>query len=175
LIAPPLAIFLLGCLHEDVAILAAGYFVVERGLSPWLAGGFAFGGLLVNNLLLYYLGMLLRDHPWMRRWLLHKHAPIIRRRLEQHLATTLTLARFGHSMLMPALIGCGSLRIPIRRTLPVIALTGAVYLSVMLTFVIVLGATVMRDLGNWMWIVPAALALGIAVWIIRRRFARRGA
>ena len=60
MIAAPLAIFLLGCLHEDVAILAAGYFVVERGLSPWLAGGLACGGLLVNNLLLYYLGM----HRW---------------------------------------------------------------------------------------------------------------
>ena len=173
--AAPLAIFLLGCLHEDVAILAAGYFVVERGLSPWLAGGFAFGGLLLNNLLLYCLGMLLRDHPWMRRWLLNKHVPIIRRRLEQHLVTTLTLARFGHSMLMPALVGCGSLRIPIQRVLPVLALTGAVYVAVLLTIVIVLGAAVMRDLGNWAWLVPVTLALGMAVWIIRRRFTRRGA
>jgi hypothetical protein len=48
LFATALAIFLLGCLHEDVAILAAGYLVVERGLSPWLAA-VAFGGLLVNN------------------------------------------------------------------------------------------------------------------------------
>jgi len=175
LIAAPLAIFLLGCLHEDVAILAAGYFVVERGLSPWLAGGFAFGGLLLNNLLLYYLGMLLRDHPWMRRWLLNKHAPIIRRRLERHLVTTLTLARFGHSMLMPALVGCGSLRIPIQRVLPVLALTGAAYVTLLLTIVIVLGAAVMRDLGNWAWLVPVALALGIAVYILRRRFARQRA
>ena len=175
MIAAPLAIFLLGCLHEDMAILAAGYFVVERGLSPWLAGGLAFGGLLFNNLLLYYLGMLLRDHPWMRRWLLNKHAPIIRRRLERHLVTTLTLARFGHSMLMPALVGCGSLRIPIQRVLPVIALTGAVYVAVLLTIVIVLGAAVMRNLGNWAWIVPVTLALGTAVWIIRRRFTRHGA
>lgn len=170
-----LAILLLGCLHEDVAILAAGYFVVERGLSPWLAGGFAFGGLLVNNLLLYYLGMRLRDHPWMRRWLLNKHAPIIRRRLERHLVTTLTLARFGHSMLMPALLGCGSLRIPIQRVLPIIALTGVVYVTVLLTTVVVLGAAVMRDLGNWAWLVPLALALGIAVYILRRRFTRQRA
>lgn len=170
-----LAIFLLGCLHEDVAILAAGYFVVERGLSPWLAGGFAFGGLLVNNLLLYYLGMRLRDHPWMQRWLLNKHAPIIRRRLERHLVTTLTLARFGHSMLMPALVGCGSLRIPIQRVLPIIAVTGAVYVAMLLTIVIILGAAVMRDLGNWTWLVPVALALGIAVYILRRRFARQRA
>ena len=100
-------------MHEDVAIIAAGYFVVERGLSPWVAGGCALGGVLVNNMLLYYLGMLLRDHPWMQPWLLHRHAPIIRRRLERHLVTTLTLARFGHSILMPALVSCGSLGIPI--------------------------------------------------------------
>jgi membrane protein DedA with SNARE-associated domain len=173
--AAPLAIFLLGCLHEDVAILAAAYFVVEHGLSPWLAGGFAIGGLLVNNALLYFLGRLLRDHPWMRRWLLNKHAPIIRQRLERHLVTTLTLARFGHSLLMPALVGCGSLCIPIQRVLPVIALTWAAYVAVLLTIVIFLGAAVMRDLGNWAWLVPVTLALGLAVWIIRRRFARRGA
>jgi membrane protein DedA with SNARE-associated domain len=175
LIAAPLAILLLGCLHEDMAILAAGYFVVERGLSPWLAGGYAFGGLLVNNLLLYYLGMRLRDHTWMRRWLLNKHAPIIRRRLERHLVTTLTLARFGHSMLMPALVGCGSLRIPIQRVLPIIALTGVVYVAVLLTTVIILGAAVMRDLGNLAWLVPVALALGLAAYILRRRFARQRA
>lgn len=175
MIAAPLAILLLGCLHEDMAILAAGYFVVERGLSPWLAGGLACGGLLVNNLLLYYLGMRLRDHTWMRRWMLNKHAPIIRRRLERHLATTLTLARFGHSMLMPALIGCGSLRIPIQRVLPIIALTGVVYVALMLTTVIVLGAAVMRDLGNLAWLVPVALVLGLAVYILRRRFARQRA
>jgi membrane protein DedA with SNARE-associated domain len=162
-------------MHEDVAIIAAGYFVVERGLSPWVAGGCALGGVLVNNMLLYYLGALLRDHPWMRRWLLHRHAPLIRRRLEQRLVATLTLARFGHSMLMPALVGCGSLRIPVQHVLPVIALTAAAYVALLLTVLIVLGAAVMRDLGNWSWMVPVTLALGITVWIIRRRLARRRA
>jgi len=171
----PLALFLLGCLHEDVAIVTAGYFVVERGLSPLVAGGCALGGVLVNNLLLYYLGRLLRDHPWMQRWLLHRHAPIIRRHLERRLLTTLTLARFGHSILMPALVSCGSLRIPIQRVLPVIALTAAAYVALLLTLVIVVGAAVMSDLGNWSWLVPVALALGIAVWVIRRRLARRRA
>lgn len=169
----PLAIFLLGCLHEDAAVLAAGYFVVEHGLSPWLAGGLAYGGMVVNNLLLYGLGALLRNHPWMRRWLSNKHVPAIRHRLERHLATTLTIARFGHSMLMPALVGSGSLRIPIQRVFPVIALTAAIYTAVVLPIVILLGAAVMRDLGKWAWVVLVALALGITLWGIRRRFARR--
>jgi membrane protein DedA with SNARE-associated domain len=168
----PLAIFLLGCLHEDLAIVAAAYFVVEHGLSPWLAGGIAFGGMLINNLLLYCLGALLRGHPWMRRWLSHKHAPTIRQRLERNLTTTLSIARFGHSMLMPALVGCGSFRIPIQRVFLAVALTAAIYTAVMLPIVIVLGATVMRDLGNWAWMVLVALALGIVLWSVRRRFGR---
>lgn len=171
----PLALFLLGCLHEDVAIITAGYFVVERGVSPWVAGGCALGGVLVNNLMLYYMGRLLRDHPWMRRWLLHRHAPIIRRHLEKRLLATFTLARLGHSILMPALVSCGSLRIPIQRVLPVIALTATAYVALLLTVVVVLGAAVMRDLGTWSWVVPVALALGIAIWVIRRRLARRRA
>jgi membrane protein DedA with SNARE-associated domain len=175
LISAPLAIFLLGCLHEDVAILAAGYFVVERGMSPWIAGALAFGGQLVNNVLLYCVGMLLRDHPWMRRWLSNRQASIIRQRLERHLVKTLAIARFGHSMLMPALVGCGSLRIPIQRVLPLIAVTGAVYVGVLLTIVVVLGEAVMRQLGNWAWAVPVLLFVGAVVWIVRLRFARRGA
>jgi membrane protein DedA with SNARE-associated domain len=174
LISGPLAIFLLGCLHEDVAILAAGFFVMERGMSPWIAGLLAFGGQLVNNVLLYCVGMLLREHPWMRRWLSNKYAVVIRQRLERHLVKTLTIARFGHSMLMPALVGCGSLRIPIQRVLPLIAVTGAVYVGVLLTIVVVLGEAVMRQLGNWAWAVPVLLFVGALAWIVRLRFVRRG-
>jgi hypothetical protein len=111
----------------------------------------------------------------MRRWLLHRHAPVIRRNLEQRLLTTLMLARFGHSMLMPALVGCGSLRIPIQRVLPLITLTAAVHVALLLTVVIVLGAAVMRDIAVWSWLLPVALVLGIAIWILRRHMARRRA
>jgi hypothetical protein len=76
-------------------------------------------------------------------------------------------------MLMPALVGSGSLRIPIQRVFPVIALTAAIYTAVVLPIVILLGAAVMRDLGKWAWVVLVALALGITLWGIRRRFARR--
>lgn len=175
MISAPLAIFLLGCLHEDVAILAAGYFVVERGMSPWIAGVLAIGGQLVNNVLLYCVGMLLRDHAWMRRWLSNRHAMVIRQRLERHLVKTLTIARFGHSMLMPALIGCGSLRIPIQRVLPLIAVTGAIYVATLLTIVIALGEAVMRQLGNWAWLVPVLLFLAAGVWVVRLRIGRRDA
>lgn len=175
MIAAPLSIFLLGCLHEDIAIVTAGYFVVERGLSPWLAGLLSFGGLLVNNVFLYYLGMLLRDNPWMQRWLLHKHGIVIRRHLERHMVKTLSLARLGHGMLTPALIGCGSLGIPMRRIFPALALTGAAYVAVMLTIVIVVGATMLRTLGYWAWLVPGILAVAVTVWIIRSRLERRGA
>jgi uncharacterized BrkB/YihY/UPF0761 family membrane protein len=106
------------------------------------------------------------------RWLLNKHALSSRQCLDRHLVTTLTLARFGHSMLMPALDSCGSLRFPIQRVLPIIVVTGAVCGAIMLTILIVLGAAVMRDLVNWVWLVPAALAPGIAVYILRGRFAR---
>jgi membrane protein DedA with SNARE-associated domain len=167
-----LAIFLLGCLHEDLAILAAGYFAIEHGLSPWLVGGLAYGGMLVNNVLLYCLGVLLRKHSWMRRWMLNKHALTIRGRLEQHLAITLTVARFGHSILMPTLVACGSLRVPIQRVLPAIALSAALYLALLLTIVIMLGEAVMRDLGNWAWVVPMTLAVGVGLWIVRGFFAQ---
>lgn len=143
-------------------------------MSPWLAGMLAFSGQLVNNILLYGVGVLLRDHPWMRRWLENRRASVIRQRLERHLGKTLTVARFGHSMLMPTLIACGTLRIPIQRVLPLIAVSGAAYVAVLLAIVVVLGETVMREIGIWAWLVPVLLVLGALAWIIRVQFARRG-
>ncbi|MEZ5501209.1 MAG: hypothetical protein R3E50_00630 [Halioglobus sp.] len=169
----PLTIFLLGCLHEDVAIIAASYFVVEHGESPWLAGAVAFAGMLVNNLVLYGVGALLRNQPWMQRWTGNERASAIRRRLQRHLVATLTVARFGHSMLMPALVSCGSLRIPLQRVLPVVALSAAAYLSILLALVVVMGEAVMRDLVNWAWVVPVAVATGMALWYAHRRLVRR--
>jgi hypothetical protein len=83
-------------------------------------------------------------------------------------------ARCGHSTLMPALVGCGSLHIPIQRVLPIVALSAAVYVSALLALVIALGETVMRDVGNWTWVVPVALVTGITLWLTGRRLARRG-
>lgn len=158
-----------------MAILAAGYFVVERGMSPWFTGVLAFGGQLVNNVLLYCVGMLLRGLPWMQKWLSNRHAPFIRQRLERHIVKALTIARFGHSMLMPALVGCGSLRIPIQRVLPLVAVSGAVYVAVLLTIVVVLGQAMMRELGNWAWGIPVLLVIGAVAWIFRARYVQRDA
>jgi membrane protein DedA with SNARE-associated domain len=170
-----LVVFVSACLHEDVAILAAGFFVVEQGLSPWLAGVLAYAGMLTNNLTLYFLGAGMRTHPWVRRWLLNERAPAIRRRLERHLVATLTLSRLGQSMLTPALLGCGSLHIPLRRVLPIVALSAAVYLAVLLTLVIALGAAVLRTWHNWAWVAPLALLGAAVLWVVRRRLTRRRA
>jgi hypothetical protein len=66
-------------------------------------------------------------------------------------------------MLMPAIVGCGSFahsdtaRIADNRSD-----RGCVRGRVA-DYLIVLGAAVMRNLGNWAWIVPVTLALGITV------------
>jgi membrane protein DedA with SNARE-associated domain len=171
---PALAILFLACLHEDVAILAAGFFVVEHGVSPWLAGVCALAGMLINNLTLFLLGAQLRNRTWMQRWLLHQHAPTVRQRLERHLLATLALARLSQTMLAPTLVGCGSLHIPLQRVWPKLVLSAALHVSVLLTLVIALGATVMRDWSRWTWVIPAALIVVVAPWIVRRYFTLSG-
>jgi len=96
----------------------------------------------------------------------------IRRRLERHLAVTLALSRLGQSMLTPALLGCGCLHIPLRRVLPVVAGTAAVYLTVMLALVIALGQSVIREFSNWLWGVPILAVLFLGFLGLRRQFAR---
>jgi membrane protein DedA with SNARE-associated domain len=167
-----LMVFLTACLHEDVAILTAAFFVVERGMSPVLAYVLAFAGMLVNNLMLYVLGISARRHVWIRRWLQDERAVRIRHRLERHLTTTLVLSRLGQGMLTPALFGCGCLHVPLRRVLPVVAGTAAIYLGVLLTLAISLGERLLREAGNWAWLVPAALMAIAVLLIARRRIAR---
>jgi membrane protein DedA with SNARE-associated domain len=163
-----LSVFLAACLHEDVAILMAAYFVVERGMSPVAAGLLAYAGMLANNLALYGVGAYARRHPRLQRWLTNRHAIVIRHRLERHLVLTLALSRLGQSMLTPALLGCGFLRIPLQRVLPVVALTAAIYLSALLTLVIALGERVMQHVGQWAWILPLAL-IALVTWVMARR------
>jgi membrane protein DedA with SNARE-associated domain len=165
-------VFLTACLHEDVAILMAAFFVVEQGMSPALAASLAYAGMMANNLALYTLGAHARRHVWIQRWLQGDRAVQIRHRLERHLVTTLALSRLGQSMLTPALLGCGCLHVPLRRVMPVVAVTAATYLAVMLTLVIALGESVMQQVGNWAWVVPGALVVLAGLLIARRRIAR---
>jgi len=75
-------------------------------------------------------------------------------------------------MLTPALLGCGCLHIPLRRVLPVVAGTAAVYLTVMLALVIALGQSVIREFSNWLWGVPILAVLFLGFLGLRRQFAR---
>lgn len=169
-----LTVFLIACLHEDVAILTAAYFVVERGMSPVLAALLAYAGMLANNLALYMLGAHARRYQWVQRWLSTGHAVRIRHRLERHLVLTLALSRLGQSMLTPALLGCGFLHVPLRRVMPVVAATAAIYLLALLSLVITLGEHVMRQVGEWAWVIPVVLVVLLTGFIaLRRRSAPR--
>lgn len=75
-------------------------------------------------------------------------------------------------MLTPAMLGCGCLRVPLRHVLPVVATTAAIYLTVMFTPAIALGESVVRQIGDWAWAAPLALAVFAALLIARRRIAR---
>ena len=168
-----LTVFLIACLHEDVAILTAAYFVVEQGMSPTVAAVLAYAGMLANNLVLYTLGAHARRYCWVQRWLANDHAARIRHRLERHLVITLTLSRLGQSMLTPALLGCGFLHVPLRRVMPIVALTAAIYLVTLLTLAIALGERVLRQVGEWAWVVPVVLIVLVTLFIARRRIVPR--
>jgi membrane protein DedA with SNARE-associated domain len=167
-----LMVFLTACLHEDVAILTAAFLVVEQGMPPALAASLAYAGMLANNLTLYVLGARARRYAWVRRWLSDERAVRIRHRLERHLVTTLALSRLGQSMLTPALLGCGCLHVPLRRVMPVVAVSAAAYLAAMLALVIELGEGLLRQVDDWAWLVPMALAVFAGLLIARRRIAR---
>lgn len=168
---PPLEliVFLSALVHEDVAILAAAFFIVERDMSPPSAFVAIFAGIVVNNLLLYGLGASTRRHPWARRCLMNDFAVKLRRRLERHLVITFALSRLGQGMLTSALLGCGWLRVPPGRVAAMVIVTAAVYVPAMLAAAIWLGETVLRRFSEWAWIVPLTLLVVIAALLALRR------
>jgi membrane protein DedA with SNARE-associated domain len=153
--------------HEDLAILAAGFLVVERSMSPWLAGVTVFAGILINNLMWYGLGAGSRRWHWVRRRVSSRGVRRVLLRMMRHLVAAIAIARFGQGTLTPLLFGCGWLRLPAVRVVAVVSGTAAAYVSAMLAVVILFGEVVLRRFGEWAWVVPLALMLAIAV-LVRR-------
>jgi membrane protein DedA with SNARE-associated domain len=158
-----LVIFSLTFLHEDAAILAAGFAKVEHGLPLLFAYAPVYIGIVAGDVLIYGLGRLAQKSKWLKSRIIGPRVERLNIWLEKHLVRVLIMCRITPGILFPTFVACGWFRIPFWRFTAVSVIAGAVYSSVVLTLVIVFGDLVFTHFGYWAWGAMAVLLIAIAV------------
>jgi membrane protein DedA with SNARE-associated domain len=162
-----IVIFFLTFIHEDAAILAAGFAEVEHGLPLLYAYVPVYMGIVAGDVLIYGLGRLAQSNRWLRTRIIGPKVERIKLWLETHLVRVLVVCRLTPGLLFPTFVACGWFKIPFWRFATVSIIAGAVYSSIVLTIVILFGDLVLFHLGYWAW---ATLALIVIAFAIRNSF-----
>ena len=157
-------IFFLTFLHEDAAILAAGFAKVEHSLPLLYAYVPVYLGIVCGDVLIYGMGRMAQTNKWLRTKIIGPKVERLRLWLERHLVRVLVLCRITPGLLFPTFVACGWFKIPFWRFATVSIIAGAVYSSIVLTIVILFGDMVLLHLGYWAW---AALAVIVILYTVR--------
>jgi len=158
-----IVIFFLTFLHEDAAILAAGFAKVENGLPLLFAYVPVYLGIVVGDVLIYGLGRLAQSNKWLRSKIIGPKVERIKLWLNNHLVRVLVVCRLTPGLLFPTFVACGWFKVPFWRFTTVSIIAGAVYSSIVLTIVILFGHLVLFHLGYWAWGLVAIIVIGLTI------------
>lgn len=167
-----LILFLAATLHEDVAILMACFFALERDTALVYGLSAVYLGAVLNNYAIYGLGVAARRLPGVRRWLIGDRVEQVRQRLKKHLVSTIVVCRFIPGSLSPSILGCGWLGVPFARFAWIIAVTAAGYVALVAAVVYTLGDALFHTLSKEAGPVLLALAILVAVVAAARLWKR---
>jgi len=158
-----IVIFFLTFLHEDAAILAAGFARVEHALPLLYAYIPVYLGIVCGDVLIYGLGRMAQSNKWLRSKIIGPKVERLKLWLEKHLVRVLVVCRLTPGLLFPTFVACGWFKIPFWRFTTVSILAGAVYSSLVLTIVILFGEAVLFHLGYWAWAVLLVIVIALTV------------
>ena len=165
-----IVIFFLSFIHEDAAILAAGFSKVEYGLPLLYAYVPVYLGIVVGDIIIYGLGRLAQTNRWLKLKIIGPKVERIHLWLEAHLVRVLIVCRLTPGLLFPTFVACGWFKIPFWRFATVSIIAGAVYSSIVLTIIVMFGDLVLFHLGYWAW---GILAAAVILWALRNSFKSR--
>jgi membrane protein DedA with SNARE-associated domain len=158
-----IVIFFLTFIHEDAAILAAGFSKVENGLPLLYAYVPVYLGIVAGDVIIYWLGRFAQSSKWLKSKIIGPKVERVNLWLTTHLVRVLVVCRLTPGLLFPTFVACGWFKIPFWRFATVSIIAGAVYSSVVLTIIILFGDLVLFKLGYWAWGTLAALVLAFAL------------
>ena len=158
-----LALFFGTFLQEDIAIVTGGFFVVKRHLPVMLAWISLYAGMVGSDLLVYGLGAAARHIPWARRYFIDKKVEQARISLKKYVIPTVAFCRFLPGLLFPTFLACGWIGIPFTQFAVTTISAAAVYSTVLLTLVIILGETVIHHIGFWGWAILFCFVIAVLI------------
>jgi membrane protein DedA with SNARE-associated domain len=156
-------IFFFTFIHEDAAIIAAGFASVENGLPLPFAYISIYLGIVIGDMFIYGLGRLAQTNKWLRTKIIGPKVERIRLWLETHLVRVLVICRLTPGLLFPTFVACGWFKIPFWRFTTVSIFAGAIYSSIVLTIVILFGNIVLFHMGYWTWGILALIVISFTV------------
>ena len=110
-----IVIFFLTFIHEDAAILAAGFSKVEHGLPLLYAYIPVYLGIVAGDMLIYGLGRLAQTNRWLRSKIIGPKVERVHLWLDKHLVRVLAICRLTPGLLFPTFVACGWFKIPFWR------------------------------------------------------------
>ncbi|TLS75686.1 hypothetical protein FE236_08990 [Mariprofundus erugo] len=153
--------------HEDVAIVAAGYFIDKQHLPFMLVLLTLYIGVVLSDLTVYGLGALARRTPWARRFVTGFDSERASAWVSSNLGLLIVLCRIVPGLLFPAFVACGWLNAPFRRFFFYSVVTAVPFVVLTLLVVLFFGGSVLQGLGDWAWLVVLASLLGLSLLIAR--------
>ena len=159
-----IALFFGTFLQEDIAIVTGGLFIVKHHMPIVVAWLSLYTGIVVSDLLVYGLGASARRIPWARRYFIDKKVEQARKSLKKYIIPTIAFSRFLPGLLFPTFLACGWVGIPFTQFAFTTMSAAAVYTSVLLTLVIILGETVISHIGFWGWVILFCIVISVLIY-----------
>ncbi len=160
-------LFLGSLVHEDGAILAGGYLVVDEHLPAAVAVLSLFGGVVLGDCAIYGLGRLARHSERLGRLLERVGGVRAGPWLSKRLFWVVAGCRLTPAVLFPTFTAIGWAGVPFRRFFVAVVVSACLYVPAMLVAVLVFGNALEIRLRIWGW--PVMAAGMAAVWLLRRR------
>jgi membrane protein DedA with SNARE-associated domain len=146
--------------HEDLAIIAGAYVIVNDLMPVTLVTLSIYVGIVASDFALYGIGAGARYVPWLNRYAIDDRVQQFGDTLKRNIFGLVALCRVVPGVVFVAFVACGWARVSLPRFTLASLLVSALYLPLMLYLVIVFGEALDDEIGLWTW--PLLFA-GLAV------------
>jgi membrane protein DedA with SNARE-associated domain len=153
--------------HEDLAIVAGAYIVVNELMPTALVVIAIYGGIVASDFALYGIGAGARRLPWLSRYAIDHRVHAFSDRVKRNIFGIVVLCRFVPGIVFVAFIACGWARVSLARFTIASLVVSALYLPLMLYLAITFGDALSSMVGLWTW--PLLFAALIAAGFVRSR------
>jgi membrane protein DedA with SNARE-associated domain len=165
-IAKLASLLLLPFAHEDLAIVAGAYIVVNDMMPAYLVACGIYGGIIASDFALYGLGAGARRLPWLNGFA-DKNVRRFSATLKRNIFGLVALCRVVPGVVFVAFVACGWARVPLARFTLASVVVSALYLPLVLYLAIAFGDAVDDHIGFWAW--PLLLSILFVAEFVRQR------